>query len=161
MIFSRQIKQHFTRQFSDNKVNNLYHWMSQFALLYIIVICLLFLWCVSPVTWALGFQGHIISPQTPENSFQCWHLLLLEKEMTPHSSIPAWKSPWTEEPGRLQSMGSQRVRQDLVAKQQHLPLQSLAFIIQPLQTFLQCWGSPHIHTYIYIHTHIYILLHQW
>ena len=34
---------------------------------------------------------------------------LLEKEMAAHSSILAWKTPWTEEPGRLQSMGSQRV----------------------------------------------------
>ena len=32
----------------------------------------------------------------------------LEKEMAPHSSTIAWKTPWTEEPGRLQSMGSQR-----------------------------------------------------
>ena len=34
----------------------------------------------------------------------------LEKEMTTHSSILAWRIPWTEEPGGLQSMGSQRVR---------------------------------------------------
>ena len=33
----------------------------------------------------------------------------LEKEMAPHSSALAWKIPWMEEPGRLQSMGSQRV----------------------------------------------------
>ena len=33
----------------------------------------------------------------------------LEKEMAAHSSTLAWKIPWTEEPGRLQSMGSQRV----------------------------------------------------
>ena len=33
----------------------------------------------------------------------------LEKEMKIHSSTIAWKIPWTEEPGRLQSMGSQRV----------------------------------------------------
>ena len=33
-----------------------------------------------------------------------------EKAMAPHSSTPAWKIPWTEEPGRLQSMGSLRVR---------------------------------------------------
>ena len=33
----------------------------------------------------------------------------LEKGMAPHSSILAWKIPWTEEPGRLPSMGSQRV----------------------------------------------------
>ena len=37
---------------------------------------------------------------------------LLEKEMATHSSTLAWKIPWTEEPGRLQSMGSQRVRPD-------------------------------------------------
>ena len=36
----------------------------------------------------------------------------LEKEMAPHSSILAWKIPWTEKPGRLQSMGSQRVGHD-------------------------------------------------
>ena len=34
---------------------------------------------------------------------------LLEKEMAAHSSILAWKIPWMEEPGRLQSVGSQRV----------------------------------------------------
>ena len=34
----------------------------------------------------------------------------LEEEMAPHSSILAWIIPWTEEPGRLQSMGSERVR---------------------------------------------------
>ena len=33
----------------------------------------------------------------------------LEKEMATHSSILAWRIPWTEEPGRLQSTGSQRV----------------------------------------------------
>ena len=36
----------------------------------------------------------------------------LEKEMTTHSSILAWRIPQTEEPGRLQSIGSQRVRHD-------------------------------------------------
>ena len=42
-----------------------------------------------------------LSPQDP-----------LEKGMATHSSILAWKIPWTEELGGLQSMGSQRVRQD-------------------------------------------------
>ena len=37
---------------------------------------------------------------------------LLEKEMSTHSSIFAWKIPWMEKPGRLQSMGSQRVGHD-------------------------------------------------
>ena len=38
---------------------------------------------------------------------------LLEKEMATHSSILAWKIPWMEGPGRLQSMGSQRVELDM------------------------------------------------
>ena len=42
----------------------------------------------------------------------------LEKEMEIHSSILAWESPWTEEPGRIQSMGLQRVKHDLATKQQ-------------------------------------------
>ena len=37
---------------------------------------------------------------------------LLEKEMATHSCILAWKIPWTEEPGGLQSMGLQRVGHD-------------------------------------------------
>ena len=36
----------------------------------------------------------------------------LEKEMAPHSSILAWRVPWTEEPGGLQSMELQRLRHD-------------------------------------------------
>ena len=36
----------------------------------------------------------------------------LEKEMATHSSTLAWRIPWTEDPGWLQSMGSQRVRHD-------------------------------------------------
>ena len=36
----------------------------------------------------------------------------LEKEMATHSSIIAWEIPWTEEPGALQSMGSQRVERN-------------------------------------------------
>ena len=48
---------------------------------------------------------------------ETWVLFLgwkdsLEKEMATHSSIHAWKIPWTEESGGLQSMGSQRVRYD-------------------------------------------------
>ena len=38
--------------------------------------------------------------------------MLVEKAMAPHSSTIAWKIPWTEEPGRLQSMESRRVGHD-------------------------------------------------
>ena len=41
-----------------------------------------------------------------------------EKEMATHSSILAWKIPWTREPGRLQSVGPQRLGHKLATKQQ-------------------------------------------
>ena len=41
-----------------------------------------------------------------------FHFHALEKAMATHSSVLAWKIPWTEKPGRLQSMGLQRVRHD-------------------------------------------------
>ena len=43
---------------------------------------------------------------------------LLKKGLATHSSILAWEIPWTEEPGRLQSIGSQRVGHDLGTEQQ-------------------------------------------
>ena len=42
----------------------------------------------------------------------------LEKEMAAHSSVLAWRIPWTEKPGGLQSIGSQRVKHNLPIKQQ-------------------------------------------
>ena len=50
-------------------------------------------------------------PEMPKTQVQSLGLDgLLEEEMATHSSIPAWRIPWTEEPGGLQSMGSQRVK---------------------------------------------------
>ena len=51
---------------------------------------------------------------TIEFSFalECPSSIFPEKAMVAHSSTLAWKSPWTEEPGRLQSMGSLRVGHD-------------------------------------------------
>ena len=43
----------------------------------------------------------------------------LEKEMATHSSILSWEIPWTEEPGGLQSMGSQRVAHNLATEHKH------------------------------------------
>ena len=54
----------------------------------------------------------------------------LEKKMAPDSSTLAWKIPLTEEPGRLQSMGSQRVGHDLATKQQQRILH-----LQPISSF--------------------------
>ena len=58
------------------------------------------------------FPGGAVVKNQPVNAGDTRSLSqedLLEKEMATHSSILAWKIPWTEEPGRLQSMGSQRV----------------------------------------------------
>ena len=55
---------------------------------------------------------HSNQPPNIQSSFTPVFLLSLEKEMTTHSSIPAWRIPWREEPGGLQPMGSQRVRHD-------------------------------------------------
>ena len=42
----------------------------------------------------------------------------LEKEIATHSSVLAWKTPWTEEPGRLRSMGFQTIGHDLATRKQ-------------------------------------------
>ena len=47
-----------------------------------------------------------------EKKIEVKEVLKREKAMAPHSSTLAWKIPWMEEPGRLQSMGSLRVRHD-------------------------------------------------
>ena len=60
----------------------------------------------------------------------------LEKGMATHSNILAWKIPWTEEPGGLQSMGSQRVRHDRATKHACIPLrgESYSFLLNS-----PCW----------------------
>ena len=59
----------------------------------------------------LGFPSGSAVKNLPANAEDLGSIpgILLEKEMAPHSSILACRIPWTEEPGRLQSMGSQRV----------------------------------------------------
>ena len=49
-------------------------------------------------------------------------------EVATHSSILAWRIPWTEDPGRLQSMGSQRVGHNLMTEQQQ-PMQWLNLLL--------------------------------
>ena len=58
--------------------------------------------------------------------------------MVTHSNIVAWEIPWTEEPGRLQFMGSQRVRYNLATKQQYLVLIFKVWITI-LQTSESCY----------------------
>ena len=63
----------------------------------------------------LGFPDGSVGKELP--AMQMWVQSLgwedsLEKEMSTHSSTLAWKIPWMEDPGRLQSMGLQRIRHD-------------------------------------------------
>ena len=60
----------------------------------------------------------------------------LEKKMATHSSILAWRTPWTEEPGGLESMGSQRVGQDWATN-----IFTFAFIRLRVEAWGASWGS--------------------
>ena len=69
-----------------------------------------------------GFPGGSVVKNPPTNAQECGYdpqdgTIPLEKEMATHSSILGWEIPWTEEPSRLQSMGSQIVKHDLETKQ--------------------------------------------
>ena len=62
--------------------------------------------------WWAAVHG-VTKSQTQLSNFTfTFHFHALEKEMETHSSILAWKIPWPEEPGGLQSMRSLRVRHD-------------------------------------------------
>ena len=61
--------------------------------------------------WATVHGVSMSQTQLSDFTFT-FHFHALEKEMATHSSTLAWRIPWTEEPGGLQSMGSQRVRHD-------------------------------------------------
>ena len=57
-------------------------------------------------------KGALLAIKMEPNLFCEWSDGRIEKEMATHSRTFAWKIPWTEEPGRLLSMGSQIVRHD-------------------------------------------------
>ena len=62
--------------------------------------------------WEAAVHG-VATSRTQLSDFTfTFYFHALEKEMATHSSVLAWKTPWAEEPGRLQSMGLLRVRDD-------------------------------------------------
>ena len=72
-----------------------------------------------PISWSRGEDASLVAqrlkrlPAMQETRVQSLGQEdPLEKEMATHSSILAWRIPWTEEPGRLQSTGSHRVGHD-------------------------------------------------
>ena len=79
-----------------------------------------------------GFPGSsAVKNHLPMQEMQVWSLDQddpLEEEIATHYSILAWEVPWTEEPGRPQSMGSQSVRHNLTTKQQQMIDKLLIFL---------------------------------
>ena len=65
----------------------------------------------------------------------------LEEDMATHSSILAWKIPWTEEPGGLQAMGSKTVRQNLVTNTFTFTIMSTLVLDLGYQGFLKKWSN--------------------
>ena len=81
------------------------------------------IWC--DMWWQRAFQAEIVVKNLPANAGdkEMWVQPLgwedpLEEEMATHSSYLTWRIPWIEEPGGLQSVGSQRVRHNLAGQQQ-------------------------------------------
>ena len=92
------------------------------------------------------------NPSVMQESPETWVWSLgqedsLEKKMATHSSILAWKIPWTEEPGGLQYMGLQRVRHDW-ARGTHVYM-----------NIFRCMFS-YIHIFIHMYIYLHIILHK-
>ena len=84
----------------------------------------------------------------------------LEKGITIHSSILTWRIPWIEEPGRLQSMGSQRVRHDWATNTFTFQMcVCVCVCMLSCSVMLDICVCIYIYIYIYIHTHTW--LHMW
>ena len=123
-------------------------------------------WITSKVILTLGFHGGSLVKNLP--SRQVTHVQSLgwedplEKEMATHSSICAWRIPWTEEPGGLQFMGLQRIRHNLVTKQQQYYLQVSKCYLQGSYQNLRVLsgdsnaGQEHIFSVIFLFTHFYM-----
>ena len=93
-----------------------------------------------------------------------FHFHALEKEMAPHSSILAWRIPWTEEPGGLPSKGSHRVRHDwsdLAAAYEQTGRKAIKYdnfnfkIVKNIIYIYVCIYI-YIHTHTHTHTHIHL-----
>ena len=107
------------------------------------------------VSFAVSYTGLKRLSSSSSIRGHCYHLstfhiyalvyCIAEKAMAPHSSTLAWKIPWTEEPGRLQSMGSLRVRHDWATSLSLSTFMHWRRKWQPIPVFLpgesQGWGS--------------------
>ena len=79
----------------------------------------------------------------------------LEKEMAAHSSILAWRIPWTEEPGGLQSMGSQRVGHNRAHTHTNTLIKLFKFLF--LDIIISSWTYPNFHEI----RHSFVNIFRW
>ena len=100
--------------------------------------------------WFLIFVSPLIQVQS-----LCWEDPL-EKEMATHSSTLAWKIPWTEEPGRLQSTGSQRVGHDWVTSLETIQTQVDKLLNKTQRLLYSEWKLAYFLTYRYCWGECYI-----
>ena len=109
-----------------------------------IILCLSF-WRTAKLFWKVATQ--IYTPMSNVQQLHFFYFLTntLEMAMAPHSSTLAWKTPWTEEPGGLQSRGSRRVGHNWVTSLSLFTFMHWRRKWQPTLVFLpgesQGWGS--------------------
>ena len=102
---------------------------SHYIYFHLIILNVCFLYYKVHVYYLVSLVAQMVKSLPTMRETWVWSLARedpLEKEMATHSSILAWRIPWTEEPGRLQSMGSQRVRQDWATKLNSFILDALS-----------------------------------
>jgi len=102
-------------------------------------------WGTSILFFIMNFPVNISLPAFISFLFDNNHTNILEKAMASHSSTLAWRIPWTEEPGRLQSLGSLRVGHDWATSLSPFTLMRWRRKWQPTPVFMpgesQGWGS--------------------
>ena len=123
------------------------HYSFHFPELYMNGIIPYAVFCVSILLLRVTILRSIYVVLYNTSSFFFYYILVfhMEKAMATHSSTLVWKIPWTEEPGRLQSMGSQRVGHDWVTSLSLFTFTHWRKKWQPTPMFLpgesQGWGS--------------------
>ena len=92
------------------------NWWSRTELFFILFFFKLYITVLVLPNITCGIRHYL---QVDKDRIEMSYRTPIEKEMATHSSIPAWRNPWTQEPGRLQSMESQRVRHDWLTKHKY------------------------------------------
>ena len=106
-----------------------------------------YIWFLIDFFMSLFHYIHFFSDFTSK----CEHTILVEKEMETHSRILAWRILWTEEPGGLQSMGSQRVGLDWATNShtQYLPFSTWLILLSKIPSrFIHIVAKGRFHSFL-------------